>query len=557
MTYPQALHLSDTVHDDGDPLLNAWALVWVAHQLPIAPAHIFDANAFYPGGGRWRSRGNDGSGSRGGAGCAGRVPARLFVYNVVFRSASSSPGAGVAVLVRRAMTGSGGAGVVAGIVFAFASSSHRSLPTCLLQTQCLPFIFWASQPAAADEPPARRRRVFGALAAGPGPAVHVLRAVSDALRHVRARGAAAGRSGPRRSSGCRRFWPRPRLAIVAVAPVGIVYSPRRRQVVGERTAAEVANGSAMPRETILALPKSACSTDTCCGVPLTANGDSFSGSVTLALGACAHGRAVNRRPRRLGSPGRFRPLAGGAQIIRALSLRAPDFSRVRPGSLGFNGLTYRLPLRLRGAAPGPADSGAHGHHHGVFAGGPGRIWRGATRRRPEVGVRGALRAHILLACASKPLDLRRIPIGGARELRGHDEKDRGDGPTAAVPRVPASPRGHDDPTYMYCSTFHWQHLINLAAAVSSRRRISGPQRDDTPFRTRRPSARSCGARLPGSCARSCMASDCSVRFTGCRLELAKRPDLMVVPRRPAAGPDGHEEISLLSDRAPENEILEV
>jgi hypothetical protein len=48
MTYPQVLHLNDTVHDDGDPLLNAWAIAWVAHQLPIAPAHLFDANIFYP-----------------------------------------------------------------------------------------------------------------------------------------------------------------------------------------------------------------------------------------------------------------------------------------------------------------------------------------------------------------------------------------------------------------------------------------------------------------------------------------------------------------------------
>src|SRR5215470_16919755 len=48
MTYPQVFHLSDRVHDDGDPLLNAWALAWVAHQLPRNPAHLFDANIFYP-----------------------------------------------------------------------------------------------------------------------------------------------------------------------------------------------------------------------------------------------------------------------------------------------------------------------------------------------------------------------------------------------------------------------------------------------------------------------------------------------------------------------------
>ena len=48
MTYPQVLHLRDGVHDDGDPLLNTWTLAWVAHQLPRAPARLFDANIFYP-----------------------------------------------------------------------------------------------------------------------------------------------------------------------------------------------------------------------------------------------------------------------------------------------------------------------------------------------------------------------------------------------------------------------------------------------------------------------------------------------------------------------------
>src|ERR1041384_8824933 len=48
MPFPQILNLAGAVHDDGDPLLNTWALAWVAHQLPRAPAHLFDANIFYP-----------------------------------------------------------------------------------------------------------------------------------------------------------------------------------------------------------------------------------------------------------------------------------------------------------------------------------------------------------------------------------------------------------------------------------------------------------------------------------------------------------------------------
>jgi len=39
-------HLSRT--DNGDALLNMWAISWVAHQLPRRPGHLFDANIFYP-----------------------------------------------------------------------------------------------------------------------------------------------------------------------------------------------------------------------------------------------------------------------------------------------------------------------------------------------------------------------------------------------------------------------------------------------------------------------------------------------------------------------------
>jgi hypothetical protein len=56
MTYPQVLRMTDGVHDPGDPLMVTWVLAWVAHQLPIAPAHIFDANIFYPSATRSRTR---------------------------------------------------------------------------------------------------------------------------------------------------------------------------------------------------------------------------------------------------------------------------------------------------------------------------------------------------------------------------------------------------------------------------------------------------------------------------------------------------------------------
>lgn len=48
-TWPLAsnpAHLSRV--DNGDYVLNSWAISWVAHQLPRNPARLFDANIFYP-----------------------------------------------------------------------------------------------------------------------------------------------------------------------------------------------------------------------------------------------------------------------------------------------------------------------------------------------------------------------------------------------------------------------------------------------------------------------------------------------------------------------------
>jgi hypothetical protein len=47
-TYPLALDLSHAVTDVADPLLDSWALAWVAHQLSTDPGHLFDSNRFYP-----------------------------------------------------------------------------------------------------------------------------------------------------------------------------------------------------------------------------------------------------------------------------------------------------------------------------------------------------------------------------------------------------------------------------------------------------------------------------------------------------------------------------
>jgi hypothetical protein len=47
-TFPLVENLDRAVKDTGDPLLDAWAIAWVAHQLPRDPLHLFDANRYHP-----------------------------------------------------------------------------------------------------------------------------------------------------------------------------------------------------------------------------------------------------------------------------------------------------------------------------------------------------------------------------------------------------------------------------------------------------------------------------------------------------------------------------
>jgi hypothetical protein len=47
-TYPLVLDLPRAVTDVADPLLDSWALAWVAHQLETDPRHLFDSNRYFP-----------------------------------------------------------------------------------------------------------------------------------------------------------------------------------------------------------------------------------------------------------------------------------------------------------------------------------------------------------------------------------------------------------------------------------------------------------------------------------------------------------------------------
>ena len=137
-TWPLArnpAHLSR--NDNGDTLLNTWAIAWVAHQLPRDPLHVFDAPIFYPE--RLTLGYTEAMIVQGLMAvpilAAGGSP--VLAYNVVLIAGMALTGWAFCLLVWR-WTGSWAAGYLAGSLAAFNSFVLMRLPH--LQTQHVEFI---------------------------------------------------------------------------------------------------------------------------------------------------------------------------------------------------------------------------------------------------------------------------------------------------------------------------------------------------------------------------------------------------------------------------------
>lgn len=518
ITYPQVLHLSDTVHDDGDPLLNAWALAWVAHQLPIAPAHLFDANIFYP------ERRTLAFSETLLAPAVMAAPLRwlgvgpLLVYNIVFLSGFVVSGAGVALLVR-SLTGNGAAGLISGIVFAFLPYRIDHYPHLQLQqTQFLPFAFWAFH-RLLQSGRLRDGVLFGAFVAGQvlscmyyGVFLVPYMAVVCAILLI------LSRSVDRRRLAALAV--AVAIAAIAVVPVGRAYLGARN-VVGERSAEEVEIGSARlynyigpPEDNLLYGRR----------LKPFADGERrlFPGFLAMALAIVALWPMRTRGALRLSNY----QMAYAAGLLLAIDL-----------SLGFNGITYRVlyeyALPFRGLRI-PARMGIiAGFSLAVLAGyGVARL----TTRRAWLAL--PIAALMLLEYANRPLDLRATlttPPASYADMVA----DIGGNPAGPIFEFPASPL--DDPTYMYFSTFHWQYLLNGYSGFSPpsyHRLVMAMENfpDDVAM-----------AAIKGRGARYLLVH--GERLFGLRYRqvvdlLARRDDLKLIARRPAVGPDGHKEISL-------------
>jgi hypothetical protein len=462
MTFPQALHMRDAVHDDGDPLLNAWTLAWVAHQLPRAPARLFDANIFFPE--RWTLAFSETLLVPG----LFAAPLRwlgagpVLVHNIVLLSGFALSGAGTALLVRL-LTGCGGAGVVAGLVFAFLPYRIAHFPHLQLQqTQCLPFALWAFHRLLSTGR-VRDGVLMGIFTAGQVlscvyyglflvPYMGIVCVVTLLFRH---RGEARTTNDERwlvpTSMIYRGLLLAAAITVTATAPLARAYLAARA-VVGERAAAEVAYGSASWRDYTIAP-----------AVNLLYGGTSsriaepehalFPGFVAVALALLALTPFGSPDVTRSLGTGRASPTRAAYALGLILALDV---------SLGFNGLTYGMlydyvvPFRSLRI---PARMGIMvGFSLAVLAGyGVASITARVSAVAARRAIRAATGALILLEYASRPIPLQPIPAA-IPEVYADLLRDAGSVSPAPLVEYPMSAR--DDPTYMYYSTFHWEPLVN-------------------------------------------------------------------------------------------------
>ncbi|WP_157899472.1 hypothetical protein [Luteitalea pratensis] len=446
-TWPQARYATDRVSDPGDPLLNTWALAWVAHQLPFAPAHVFDGNIFHP-----ERRTLAYSETLLAPGVLGAPLLYLgagpvLVYNLLMLASFVLSGVGTALLVRD-LTGSGAAGVVAGAVFAFLPWRFDHYGHFqLLQTQWMPLALWALHRLLREG-----RIVYGVML-GLMVGGQALTSMYNALFFGVFIAVVGGTLLLADLARARARW-RLLLASILVAgaltaPVAIVHS-RASELVGERSRAEVAVGSAEWQH---------------------------------FLSSAGHSWLHGRWSAPYGAPER-RLYPGVIGVVLALVALWPPFSWARGAYLagllvslelarGLNGWLYgalydhvfafrsmRVPARM---------TIVMGLGLAVLAGfGVERLLRLARSRGVQLAVTSVAVALVMADSWVAPLGLR-VVATTPPETYADLLRDKGEVAHDRVIRRLSDPRpsvvlelpiAGADPTYMYYSTFHWQTLVN-------------------------------------------------------------------------------------------------
>lgn len=143
LTWPQVLQLNSHVGWHYDAFFSVWRLAWIAHQLPNDPAHLFDANIFYPASNTLTY--SDALLLQGVAGAPliWLGMSAITVYNLMVLLSFVAAGSAMYGFARSLGAGAAGA-CVAGLIFAFQPYRFAHYPQLeLLWTCWIPLALWA------------------------------------------------------------------------------------------------------------------------------------------------------------------------------------------------------------------------------------------------------------------------------------------------------------------------------------------------------------------------------------------------------------------------------
>jgi hypothetical protein len=146
-TWPMFPQLGGYVIDRRDPLYSVWAMAWQGHAFVTDPTHLFDTNVLYPFKGTLAFDELSFAEAVIAAPFYWLLGNPVLSHNIVLFATFALSGYAMWLLVRE-LTGSGWAGVVAGMAFAFSfyRMNHLSHMT-LISTQWLPLVLLAAYKA--------------------------------------------------------------------------------------------------------------------------------------------------------------------------------------------------------------------------------------------------------------------------------------------------------------------------------------------------------------------------------------------------------------------------
>lgn len=442
MTWPQALHLSSYAAQHQDIYFNMWRLAWFAHALATSPARLFDANIFYP---EPRALALSDAMIVEGAAAAPLLWAGLnpvLVHNILLLGAIALSGAAMYALVRY-LTGSRGAGLLAGIVFGFAPYRVDHIAHMELQwTMWMPLAFLALHRTLDTG-----RLKYG-VAAGACLALQMLSsiyygiflatliALAGLLLLPRDRQAAFGRAARALAAG----------AVLAIAVSALYAVPylRAHEKVGDRAIEDVAAFSATPASYLVATP-----------------GNWLYGGLAPARDRAERRLFPGATAVVLAIAGLLLVIPSRRAIVYLLLLVAAFETSLGVDSYGYTFLYEHVPV-YRGLRAAARLGIFVLMFLGVLVGFGYRAIAAGRSRRVRAAAVAAL-AAMLLAEYRATVVLVAYPAEAPPVYRMLARQPRGVVAEFPVPSVDALPGR--DPEYTYMSTFHWFPLVNGYSGV--------------------------------------------------------------------------------------------